>query len=69
MTLRKSEILKIERESTGLHSVKNWLWKGLLTSHKTDYKMKLILKTFFCQTKFRGNSSAVFGRYKFKCLF
>jgi hypothetical protein len=62
-------MLKIERESTDLHSVKNWLWKRLWTSHKTDYIMKLILKTFLCQMKLPVNSRAVFNRYKFKRLF
>jgi hypothetical protein len=39
MTLRKENILEIERGSTRSHPVENSLWKRLRTCRKTDYRM------------------------------
>jgi hypothetical protein len=39
VTKGKERIQLIERGSTRLHSVENWLWKGLWNCHKADCRM------------------------------
>jgi hypothetical protein len=43
MTLREREILEIERGSTRLTCVENWLWKRLWTLLKPDYIIMVIV--------------------------
>jgi hypothetical protein len=39
MTLRKREVLEIERGSTRSHPVEKWFWMGILTCRETEYGM------------------------------
>jgi len=43
MTLREREILEIERGSTRLTCMENWLWKRLWTFRKPDYIIMAIV--------------------------
>ena len=42
MTLRKREILKVQRANTRSHCLENSLWKRLWTCRKTHYIMNAI---------------------------
>jgi hypothetical protein len=46
MTLRKREVLEIERGSTSSHCLENSLWKRLRTCHKADYAINEICGEF-----------------------